>query len=356
MSQWPIKFSFFFFLLFSISFGTQKYCKTCKGELTGQYLIHKGNNYHRSCYDKHVQIYCDHCNKKIEASYNTSKGKNYHKRCFQQHIQKRCNECGDLINGIYNVHESKEYHESCYIEFILPKCDICYQPVEDKYIKDFWGNYYHEYHDRKMPSCDNCNRLISKQLTKGGVSVSGNRFICNLCKPKVVNNKSQLKKNLTRVLRILQKIGIKDLPKRIPVTLVDSKSDLIKMSGHRHGNIQGYTNYEESILANKIIDQDYHIYILSNLHEEIFNAVLAHELLHVYLFQNQIDLKSDIREGFCNLGSNLIYENYSSKLSDYRLKNMNENSDPDYGIGFRKMKSMLDKIGWKRLLKKLPRM
>ena len=76
----------------------------------------------------------------------------------------------------------------------------------------------------------------------------------------------------------------------------------------------------------------------------------------MYLFQNQIDLESDFREGFCNLGSSLIYENYSSKLSDYRLKNMNENSDPDYGIGFRKMKSMLDKIGWKRLLKKLPRM
>ena len=35
---------------------------------------------------------------------------------------------------------------------------------------------------------------------------------------------------------------------------------------------------------------------------------------------------------------------------------MNENTDPDYGIGFRKMKSMLDKIGWKRLLKKLPRL
>ena len=56
------------------------------------------------------------------------------------------------------------------------------------------------------------------------------------------------------------------------------------------------------------------------------------------------------------MGSSLIYENYSSKLSKYRLKNMNENTDPDYGIGFRKMKSMLDKIGWKRLLKKLPRL
>tara|TARA_Y100001958_G_scaffold141492_1_gene116918 strand:- start:333 stop:956 length:624 start_codon:yes stop_codon:yes gene_type:complete len=207
-----------------------------------------------------------------------------------------------------------------------------------------------------MPSCDNCNRLISKQLTRGGFSINSTRFVCNLCKPNVVESQSQVKKNLVEVLDILNKVGIEDLPKRIPVNLVDNKSDLIKMSGHRHGNIQGYTNYEESTLAGKIIDQDYQIYILSNLHEEIFNAVLGHELLHVYLFHNQIDLKSELREGFCNLGSSLIYENYNSKLSKYRLKNMNENTDPDYGIGFRKMKLILDEIGWNRLLKKLPRM
>ena len=356
MIKSPVKFTIVYFLLLSISFGTQKYCKSCKGELTGQYLIHKGNNYHRSCYDKHIQIYCDHCNRKIEGSYNTSKGKNYHKSCFQQFIQKRCDECGDVINGIYNLHQDKQYHQSCYVDFILPKCDICYKPVEDKYIKDHWGNYYHHYHEDKMPSCDNCNRLISKQLTKGGFSINSNRFVCNLCKPSVVVSQLQTKKNLIEVLNVLNKVGIKGLPKTIPVALVDSKNDLIKMSGHKHGNIQGYTNYEESSLNGKVIDQEYQIYILSNLHKEIFNAVLAHELLHVYLFQNQIDLKSDIREGFCNLGSSLIYENNRSKLSEFRLKNMKQNLDPDYGLGFRKMKKILDKIGWKRLLKKLPDM
>ena len=65
MRHWLIKFSIIF-LLFSVAFGTQKYCKTCKGELTGQYLIHKGNNYHRSCYDKHVQIYCDTAIEKLK--------------------------------------------------------------------------------------------------------------------------------------------------------------------------------------------------------------------------------------------------------------------------------------------------
>ena len=76
----------------------------------------------------------------------------------------------------------------------------------------------------------------------------------------------------------------------------------------------------------------------------------------LYLFQNQLDLKSDIREGFCNLGSNIIYEHYGSNLSQYRIKSMEESVDPDYGVGYRNMKSLLDKIGWKRLLKKLPRL
>jgi len=34
---------------------------------------------------------------------------------------------------------------------------------------------------------------------------------------------------------------------------------------------------------------------------------------------------------------------------------MNESTDPDYGIGYKKMKEKLDDIDWNRLLKKLPR-
>jgi hypothetical protein len=158
------------------------------------------------------------------------------------------------------------------------------------------------------------------------------------------------------VLVILNSVGIDNLPNRIPITLVDSKDELIRLSGNRLGNIQGYTNYEVSTLEGKIIDQDYHIYILSNLHRIIFNAVLAHELLHVYLFQHHLVLESDVREGFCNLGSNIVYDHYGSKLGEYRIISMEESSDPDYGLGFKKMKSILDQIGWGRLLRKLDRL
>ena len=359
MKLFFIKRSLFIQLLFLplvLILCNQKICNVCNKELQGQYIIHKNKNYHHHCYEKHIQIYCDQCGKKIDGSYNSSNGNNYHKICYRQYIQKRCDECGDLINGIYNIKDGKEYHESCYIEYILPKCDVCNLPVEDKYIKDFWVNYYHEYHTKKMPECDNCNRLISNALTGGGYTVNSQRFICNICKPEVITNKSQISENFREVLVILNSVGINSLPKKIPITLVDSKNELLRLSENRLGNIQGYTSYEESTLAGEVIDQNYHIYILSNLHRDIFNAVLAHELLHVYLFQNQLDLKSDIREGFCNLGSNIIYEHYGSRLSQYRIKSMEESVDPDYGIGYRNMKSLLDKIGWKRLLKKLNRL
>ena len=83
---------------------------------------------------------------------------------------------------------------------------------------------------------------------------------------------------------------------------------------------------------------------------------LAHEFFHVYLFQNDYDLRSDLREGFCNLGSQLIFKKDSSILSKYLLDSMYESDDPDYGKGFIKMNSMLEKNGWNKLLGDLVRL
>ena len=86
----------------------------------------------------------------------------------------------------------------------------------------------------------------------------------------------------------------------------------------------------------------------------MFRAVLAHELLHVYLFERDLDLRSDIREGFCNLGSQLVYMDTPSAFSRYQLENMQKSPDPDYGAGYRKMSAHLVKRGWMDLLRDLP--
>ena len=58
-------------------------------------------------------------------------------------------------------------------------------------------------------------------------------------------------------------------------------------------------------------------------------------------------------EGFCNLGSSLIYENDSTQFSRIYLQAMESESDPIYGAGFRSMKSKLDELGWNKLLKNM---
>lgn len=58
-------------------------------------------------------------------------------------------------------------------------------------------------------------------------------------------------------------------------------------------------------------------------------------------------------EGFCNLGSKLIYDNTQTELSDYLTLSMFKNKDPDYGIGFIKMNEALKKKGWGKLIKEL---
>ena len=154
----------------------------------------------------------------------------------------------------------------------------------------------------------------------------------------------------------LKEVGIKKIPKNIPIKLVQSRKELKKLSKMKHLNLSGYTKYEYETLNGQIIKKDYKIYILSNLHQTEFKSVLAHEFLHVYLFENNYQLSPEIREGFCNLGSELIYKNDDSKYSNLKLDAMNSNPDPVYGLGFKKMSKLLEQNGWDILLRRLKKL
>ncbi len=297
------------------------------------------------------QLYCDHCSKNIENYYINYDNKTYHESCYKAHIQLRCNHCNDPIEGSYNIEENRNYHKSCFINNILDKCDACGDPIDSDYIVDNYGNKYHQYHTKKFSTCESCNRLICKRITNGGISLRESRNICNICKKDVVTDKKNIKKISEKIRRNLIKLGMDNIPSNIPITLVNDRSRLNSLSNIRlSGDINGYTKYEYEKMGSKIVSKKYQIYILSYMHEIIFEAVLAHELMHVYLFQNNLFLESDIREGFCNLGSKIIYENYNNEIARSKLEAMFNDNDPDYGIGFRKINRALQRNGWAKLL------
>ena len=66
-----------------------------------------------------------------------------------------------------------------------------------------------------------------------------------------------------------------------------------------------------------------------------------------------IQLSSAESEGLCNLGSELIYNNYNNKFSNILKNNLISNKDPIYGKGYKMIKHIKDDIGWNGLIKKI---
>ena len=304
-------------------------------------------------YNSFISV-CAYCTKSIKGKYLNYDGKNYHLDCYKDNVQLRCDYCSKLISGIYNIEENNNYHSACYRENILPKCNVCEMPLDSDYIIDNWGNKYHSVHLKESANCESCSRLICDLMTNGGYQINDTRNICKICWKEVINqNTSNIDIIVSNVKSKLRKVGIDKLPDNIPITLVNNRKDLERISDIRLDEINGYTKYERKAIAGKTIWEKYEIFILSNLHEMIFKAVLAHELMHVYLFQNNITLSSQKREGFCNLGAKIIYDDYNNAFSKLKLTAMYNSEDIDYGKGFVIMDAILKRNGWDKLLSDL---
>jgi len=298
------------------------------------------------------QLSCDHCGKNITGTYVTSNGQAYHEDCYSDHIRPRCDYCKEVIDGPYNILDDKKYHPSCLTNHILPKCDICGKPLEGSYQSDYWGNDYHIEHTHELPECSVCGRLICEQLTEGGFKLGDARAICSICNETAVTDNYSIESSMDNVLRLFTSNGITGFPNDIPISLVD-KPTLKRLSQTYSENMQGFTDQNAQTRNGSVISRKSHIYILSHLPRIMFQAVLAHELLHVYLFEHDLDLRSDIREGFCNLGSEMVYKNTRSEFAKFRLQNMQASQDPDYGVGYRNMSELLYKKGWSYILENI---
>ena len=295
---------------------------------------------------------CNYCNKAVRGNYLNADGNSYHENCYRDHVQPRCEQCGKLIDGKYAVLDDKMYHPACYTNHILPKCTICDQPLQGKYFTDYWGNSFHGSHSSELPECSTCGRLICDELTRGGFELDDGRFLCGICNETEVSEDFLLESSISYVHRLLESKGIYNLPADIPITLVNQER-LKQLATSYSDAMHGFTDHNMQTRNGRVVSKNSHIYILSHLPLTMFRAILAHELMHVYLFERDLDLRSDIREGFCNLGAALVYRDSRSEYAKFRLLNMEQSQDPDYGYGYRKMSAELDRWGWRYLLESL---
>ena len=233
------------------------------------------------------------------------------------------------------------------------QCSICLQPLALEYSLDAWGNAFHSTHEKEGLFCHSCSRIISQSVTQGGYVYSDGRHMCSLCHITAINNDSLIYSAYQSVSAQLKAVGIINIPKNIPITLVDLHI-LNEKAGHlSHVKLKGFTHFPGKSYSKLQIDNPYHIYILSGLPQLEFEAVLAHEFLHIWLEINSLDLDIITAEGFCNLGSSLIYENDGTQFSQIHLKAMENNADEAYGKSFIIFQEEMNENGWETLILKI---
>ena len=233
-------------------------------------------------------------------------------------------------------------------------CSICLNKLDEQYLIDVWGNKFHKKHANEGYYCNSCSRLISEALTHGGYKVNDGRYVCSLCYPNLVYDNYNIEESRKRVIQQLKSVGFDNLPDDIPIILLNQTELLEFSNSSYHKNLKGFTAMN---IRPKYIENDYHdeykIYILENLHQIEFDAVLAHEYLHVWQSNYNIYWSDKQSEGLSNLGSELIYSNYNNTFSKILNDNMIKNDDPVYGKGYREIKKTRDEIGWNRLIKRI---
>ncbi len=320
-------------------------CRKCGEAISGHYQEHKGYFYHSACYKAKMKLICSSCGKILDDSWVEHEGKKYHQQCL--HIQ--CDICGSPITGTYTYDEGGKYHRQCFLSRKAPRCCACDEPIVGKYLEDQWGNRSHLSHAMvKAQTCDYCSRIISFSTSNGGYHYSDGRVVCGICKLTVVDDERRVKDSYHRVLNLLatSPAAIDDIPKSLPLQLVDRKALKRKKAVRVSEHAEGITQTRETFRDRRRVHSDYQIFLLHGMPRLEFEAVLAHELLHVWLIENGIKMSPKDTEGFCDLGAAMVYKAENSRMSKILLKRMEERTDRIYGKGYRKMNRKLKNMGW----------
>ena len=219
------------------------------------------------------------------------------------------------------------------------KCTLCTSEIRGSYLLDTWHQPICACH--KVEYCSSCGRFVKPtdlHLTDG-------RCLCSFCAPSIVSLPQHIEWVNKRVRSILVLHGINDLPVDIPIKLV-TPAEMAKLNGSGQVNLLQPGLARTSKMTGLFFSRCKHsIYIFNHLPKIQFAGVLAHEMLHVWQNEKGISLSPMCTEGFCNLGSYVVYASIGTEVSRHFMKRLEEDPHPVYGDGFRKVLEVYRKIG-----------
>ena len=306
-------------------------CEICNKNLQGaSFIPHEGRPYHQHCYLDQYAPRCAGCDQPIEGSHLTAIDQQWHPHHFI------CATCEQPIIGSKFVENAGHpYHESCSAKTFNPRCEICLAPVTEHYLTNFWQEAFCQHHSEQLEQCYGCGRLVSEDLTSNGVRFEDGRTMCNLCRRTGIDSLHAAKKLAQKVATEISDMDFRLSRTSFPLRLVDRLE--LSRAGTHGERINGTTRMAIETLNGEEVSREIStILMLHGLPAESFAATYAHELGHVWLFEQHFpELPLQVEEGLCELLAHLWLINNPSPWSDYLIHLKERSTDPVYGEGYR---------------------
>lgn len=220
----------------------------------------------------------------------------------------------------------------------INQCSICNKPILfGEYYMDNSGNNAHASHDGvKTIPCKSC----------GVLTINSSTSKCLYCSDLVEIKPEQINQCFFEVCHILKKEGI-------IINQNNIKSiKLVAKSYFSNPLQQGETFTEVYTIAN-YKRYSHNINIVKGVSILAFKGVIAHELAHTWLNENECNLEDYQTIGFCNIASFLVYKNDRTSQAIMLINSLNEDNSNIYGKGYAFMKSIVDNYGLEKLIQRI---
>jgi len=291
---------------------------------------------------------CRGCGRPIAGAYVKAMGACWHPEHF------RCAACGRPIGReSFYEHGGAPYHQQCYIERVLPHCAYCGRPLTGTYLTDYWGTKFHPAHETEYPACASCGRLVPELA---GTTAADHPFpLCAICRATSVTTHDDARSHFVKVIGWMMRQGL-GVDHRIDLHV--ELADVAAFRGeHGKGNLAalGRTEVTSYTRDGRVVETEVRkVLILRGLPATQFEGVAAHELGHAWLAIEQVrGLPPWAEEGFCELLAHRRYAALATAESRYYAERIEQNPDPVYGAGFRRMQALAKRVGFDGLVASL---
>ena len=292
------------------------------------------------------QPVCKGCGQAIWGDYLTALGATWHPEHFI------CAGCGRPIGGEqFFLHDNAAYHATCYSQQIAAHCAYCGKPLLNEYLVDHWGTKFCKEHQGQYPSCSFCGRLVPPQQQEA----RGEMVRCPVCRATAIETVAEARPLYSQAIQWVSSQGLRynSLPLSLELCDRAKLAELLREASQTH-SLGATTSKTYTQNGHVVRNEVSGIAVLQGLPAALFQGVTVHELGHVWLIVQGIEhLPGWAEEGFCELLSYRYYHEINTPESRYHALNIEQNADPVYGEGFRRVRALAEALGFPRFIEGL---